>query len=672
MWNIVVCLLPVCLVACSNSSTGDASEGEGDTAVEGEGEEGEGDGEGDEGEGEEGEGEPGPLDCNAPLNFDVNRRSMPGVRAYHGIAFASDNTLVAWDPNSGNVEKTTRAGQTSLFVPSVDGVEQIETTPNGDLLLVQSDQLLRVNANGSSQRIGGDLGGGYGVTIGPDGNAYVSGYGGVFRVDLSTGDMVSIISPQTIPNAHDVDFSLDSSTMYVATISSGLWSVAVDEDLTPIGQPVRIANSFNGWMDAVVVDECGYLWVPVYDDATLHRINPTTGDDNVSQCSSRECYTHGVTFGVDAAGWNHRALYMPRPYAGGEAVEIEVGIRDGKYARTFRGVPQPVPPDGPREMGGEDCDNGSDDDGDFVIDCNDTDCDGAPACAEVCGNGVDDDGDFIGDCTDSDCDIECVEICDNNIDDDEDFQTDCEDGACQDSPLCVEICANDIDDDNDGLMDCTEPSCFDPVTCVETCGNGSDDDDDFETDCVDRDCEDSPLCVEICGNGIDDDDDGRLDCAEASCFDPITCVEICDNQSDDDQDFAVDCADNDCLNEPACAPPVVTIDLGDRNNPTAVTLPFSEGVANEGGEECIEFTVETQSVLVARTQSPACQANTEDTFLELFSEGASVFSNDDNGTNFCSVLNLPLTPAIYQLCVRSLGNQALQPVLLVASITPQP
>jgi hypothetical protein len=384
---------------------GEAAEGEGEVA-EGEGEVAEGEGEVAEGEGEvaEGEGEP-ILDCNAPLSFDINRRSMAGVRAYHGIAFAPDNTLVSYDLDTDNLEKITRAGASSLFVPSLDTVEQIEVAPNGDVLLVQEDRVLRVTADGNSTRIGGDFQNAYGITIGPDGNAYVSSAGnGVVRINLTTNESQTLLSadgPQVF-NAHDVDFSLDSSTMYIATIRSGLWQVSVDENLDPIGEPELIGR-FGGWLDAVVVDECGFLWVPDYDASALHRINPTTAEDNISVCDNSDCYTHGVTFGADAAGWNHRAIYLPRPYAGGEAVEVEVGVRVGSYARTFRGVPQDVPPAGPRGLGDETCDNNTDDDGDFVSDCNDTDCDAAANCIEICGNGIDDDGDFARDCQDSSC-----------------------------------------------------------------------------------------------------------------------------------------------------------------------------------------------------------------------------------------------------------------------------
>ncbi len=51
----------------------------------------------------------------------------------------------------------------------------------------------------------------------------------------------------------------------------------------------------------------------------------------------------------------------------------------------------------------EDCTNGSDDDGDGLVDCEDGECLADAACAEDCANGTDDDGDGLADCDDGAC-----------------------------------------------------------------------------------------------------------------------------------------------------------------------------------------------------------------------------------------------------------------------------
>jgi len=57
------------------------------------------------------------------------------------------------------------------------------------------------------------------------------------------------------------------------------------------------------------------------------------------------------------------------------------------------------------QVKGEVCNNGYDDDGDKLVDCEDPDCAGDPYCKsqEICDNGIDDDGDKLVDCEDPDC-----------------------------------------------------------------------------------------------------------------------------------------------------------------------------------------------------------------------------------------------------------------------------
>jgi len=80
------------------------------------------------------------------------------------------------------------------------------------------------------------------------------------------------------------------------------------------------------------------------------------------------------------------------------------------------------------------CDNGIDDDGDGLIDAEDSDCfSEVTLWTEICDNGRDDDGDGLIDSQDDDCaylNNPEVEICDNGIDDDYDGLTDWEDSDC--------------------------------------------------------------------------------------------------------------------------------------------------------------------------------------------------------------------------------------------------
>jgi hypothetical protein len=133
--------------------------------------------------------------------------------------------------------------------------------------------------------------------------------------------------------------SLDSRTSTSRPSRVAFGKHFLDDALRPAGEPQRLTPEFDGWMDAAVADQCGFLWVPEFFESRLYRFNTTTGDFTFSECQSFDCYGHSVTFGVDAFGWNPRAIYMPRPYAGGLAVEVLTGVRCGKYSRTWNSEP---------------------------------------------------------------------------------------------------------------------------------------------------------------------------------------------------------------------------------------------------------------------------------------------------------------------------------------------
>ncbi len=213
----------------------------------------------------------------------------------------------------------------------------------------------------------------------------------------------------------------------------------------------------------------------------------------------------------------------------------------------------------------EDCGNHADDDGDHLIDCNDSDCFGEPACQahEICDNGADDDGDFLTDCNDPDCaglaGCGISENCADNRDNDGDLLIDCADGNCIGNLACAvaEICDNGADDDGDGAVDCADADCRLSGLCAhgEQCANGADDDADGLVDCADADCALNPVCqFETCSNGVDDNADGLADCADPQCAGtPICSDEICGNGLDDNANGLTDCADLACAALPACA-----------------------------------------------------------------------------------------------------------------------
>jgi hypothetical protein len=121
----------------------------------------------------------------------------------------------------------------------------------------------------------------------------------------------------------------------------------------------------------------------------------------------------------------------------------------------------------------ETCDNGTDDDGDQLIDCKDPDCASAAYCQHetACADGIDNDADQKTDCADEDCAsaANCLPetVCDDGIDNDGDQKTDCADEDCASAANCLPetACEDGIDNDGDQKTDCADTDCASAANC---------------------------------------------------------------------------------------------------------------------------------------------------------------------------------------------------------------
>lgn len=100
--------------------------------------------------------------------------------------------------------------------------------------------------------------------------------------------------------------------------------------------------------------------------------------------------------------------------------------------------------------------------------CSDSE-NGNPIVDEICNDGVDNDGNGLVDCEDMSCSSNkaCFESnCADGIDNDGDGFSDCEDLDCEDFQDClIERCIDGVDNDGDGLVDCEDPDCTSNPNC---------------------------------------------------------------------------------------------------------------------------------------------------------------------------------------------------------------
>ncbi len=103
-------------------------------------------------------------------------------------------------------------------------------------------------------------------------------------------------------------------------------------------------------------------------------------------------------------------------------------------------------------------------------DCDDQDPTTFPGAAEresttECWTDADGDGWGPSDPDDSDPNIQ-PERCENGVDDDGDALVDCEDGDCVEQSVCQESCWGGIDEDLDGFTDCEDDDCWGQDDCA--------------------------------------------------------------------------------------------------------------------------------------------------------------------------------------------------------------
>lgn len=78
-----------------------------------------------------------------------------------------------------------------------------------------------------------------------------------------------------------------------------------------------------------------------------------------------------------------------------------------------------------------------------------------------CNDGIDNDGDGLTDCEEPTCDCAAVEICNDGIDNDGDGLIDCQDqDDCGASTSCENDCGDGIDNDGDGFYDYYDGDCL--------------------------------------------------------------------------------------------------------------------------------------------------------------------------------------------------------------------
>ena len=283
----------------------------------------------------------GTFDCTLAPSTAGTETIIAGARGEHGIAIDTAGLIVGSDGYS--LIKSDYVGNWSVWLPGVGGVEQMAYLSNGDLIYakISDGGIHRATPAGGQSLVAPGLNA-YGVLIDPNDQIWTAGWNGtVDRIDPGTG---AITNMATLPydSPHSISFSLDYSKLYIGTVGSGaFYSMDLDLYLEPLGAPTVFAYVGGGWHDAVVVDACGYIYVPDYWSTSMYRINPTTAQVTVfaDWNYNSSLYGHGGIWGTGVGGWLRDAIYVPMPYGGDLVREIQVGVPGRDWPGTALNLP---------------------------------------------------------------------------------------------------------------------------------------------------------------------------------------------------------------------------------------------------------------------------------------------------------------------------------------------
>ncbi len=272
--------------------------------------------------------DPGPVfDCSALPAAPLSISDVQGARGYHGLVI--DENGLMYGNDTSNLVQADAFGAASVFKPGVGTLEQMAWVPGGDLAAssLWDNQLLRITPQGGISIISN--GNYYGVLLGPDDMLYASDFlsDRVDRIDPATGQRTTLLDLNWTP--HAMAFSLDNTKLYIgAAYEQNLYEVDLDANYDPVGPPTVFVAGLGdnpGYMDAIVVDICGNLYLSEFFSANIYRISPN-GSVELYVNANQTHYAHALVWGTGENGWDDMSMYAGQPYNNEGVQRIEVGV----------------------------------------------------------------------------------------------------------------------------------------------------------------------------------------------------------------------------------------------------------------------------------------------------------------------------------------------------------
>jgi len=158
----------------------------------------------------------------------------------------------------------------------------------------------------------------------------------IYLVDLD--GTVSLFS-DAVPHPNGLALSPDGSILYVAQIFTGLaplgfsdrlWALPLEEG-RPAGPPRSVAETGEGGLDGLAMDERGRVYIADNGGGKIWRYDPESGD--VSVVAEGMPHVASLVFGE--GDFDHHAIYATSTFRGGGTIwKVRVGVRGAPQHRT--------------------------------------------------------------------------------------------------------------------------------------------------------------------------------------------------------------------------------------------------------------------------------------------------------------------------------------------------
>ncbi len=269
-------------------------------------------------------------DCDALAELPVSYDTLQGFTQAEDFDFDLEGMIWSADWN-GNLVKQDIDGATTVVATQISGAAGTKFLGNGDILIAETGrgQVTRVTQEGAKVPVMTGFAYPNGVTVGPDGMAYVTEHnrGLIIMLDPDTEETTLIAEDLLYPNG--IAVGPDNQRIYACSFGDGSVYALDREDDGSWGEAyvfgkITGRGGWGGNLDGLNVDACGNVYVTEYIAGKVWRFGPDGGQaELVADLNSS--WIPNLHWGKGEGGFEEDVLYVSDRDRG-RLFGLEVGV----------------------------------------------------------------------------------------------------------------------------------------------------------------------------------------------------------------------------------------------------------------------------------------------------------------------------------------------------------